>query len=111
MPKPSKTATRLRHCSKCGKFSKHPTGEYTRKDGSAGYINQEEGEAALACSDCREESLHGEVISMEPLQGSLLSEKRSPVKTKPKAKKKVEQSPSSYWTIEDGKLVKRQRVW
>jgi len=57
----------------------------------------------------------GEVLSMEPIQGSQLSGqegKRPPyMKPKPKAKKKVEQTPSSYWTIEDGKLVKRQRSW
>jgi len=45
---------RLRHCSKCGKFSRNKIGEYRRADGSAGYINQEEGELALVCTDCRE---------------------------------------------------------
>lgn len=56
-----KSATSLRHCSKCGKFSKNKSGEYTRRDGSAGYINQEEGEAAPVCSDCRDlEETNGE---------------------------------------------------
>jgi hypothetical protein len=56
-----KPAASLRHCSKCGKFSRNRTGEYVRKDGSAGYINQEERETGLVCSDCRDlEETNGE---------------------------------------------------
>lgn len=48
-------------CDTCGKFSKnHTTGEYTRKDGSAGYIWPEENELPEGragkdiCDDCLE---------------------------------------------------------
>lgn len=42
-------------CDTCGKFSKNPQGEYTRKDGSAGYIwLREEDDSKDDCDDCLE---------------------------------------------------------
>lgn len=45
-------------CDTCGKISKgRPTGEYTRQDGSVGYIWPEEGETDMGrdiCDDCLE---------------------------------------------------------
>lgn len=49
-----KGPARLRNCSKCGKLSSNGIGEYTRTDGSSGYINQEEGETAPVCTECRD---------------------------------------------------------
>lgn len=44
-----------RRCDGCGKISMNRTGEYVRKDGSAGYINSEEQDGAKAfCTDCRQ---------------------------------------------------------
>lgn len=47
----------MTHCNFCGKFSKNDLGEYTRKDGSAGYINNSKIQEVLPDSllDCCDE--------------------------------------------------------
>ena len=55
-----KLKARLRHCSVCGKFSRNSIGEYVRKDRTVGYINQQEGEKAPVCYDCRDAAIEAE---------------------------------------------------
>jgi hypothetical protein len=43
----------------CGKLSKNRIGEYVRKNGKCGYINQEEGDTGPVCTDCRERPAAG----------------------------------------------------
>jgi hypothetical protein len=52
----SKFSTHGRRCDKCGKVSRNRnTGEYTRKDGTCGYIWPDEADDSKnACDDCLE---------------------------------------------------------
>ena len=69
-------AKRLRHCKVCGKFSRNIIGEYIRKDGSVGYINQEEGETGATCTDCREKPTQFRIVNNQfgyPMYAAYLS--------------------------------------
>ena len=62
-----------RRCDGCGKISMAPLGEYSRKDGSAGYINDERGSGRDFCDECKESGRDEQGGAIGPVHGPAMA--------------------------------------